>query len=160
MRAAARAVLDHARICMTFCFNQEQAAAAYAATRKARKGSVLLLVSLGLLDDEGLNGMDLIKNIVEMYQGGDGHVEVVAGVGNQDHLLGALKLGVNMVAGPFSVLKEWGEKGLPLPLPDYIYPCRELKGLPYKAIDLTWDWQRYRIHDEMTLACMRRLSAE
>ena len=51
---------------MTLCFSQEQAAAVYAAT----KGSiepVYVSPFVGRLDDRGDNGMDLVKNIKQMY---------------------------------------------------------------------------------------------
>ena len=60
--------------------------------------------------------MDLIANIMRMYEKGDGHVEVLtASVRNLDHLLYALKLGSDIITSPFEVLKEWGEQGMPMP---------------------------------------------
>src|SRR3989344_909760 len=77
LAAAERAAKDGMRVNMTLCFTQEQAAAVYAATQGAVKGQVFVSPFVGRLDDRGENGMQLIENIVRMYQNGDGHVEVL-----------------------------------------------------------------------------------
>jgi transaldolase len=77
-----------------------------------------------------------------------------------DHLLYALKLGSDIITGPFQVLKEWGEKGLPMPGDDYIYRPGSLKSIPFKEIDLTKNWQSYDIRHELTDKGMERFSAD
>jgi len=63
--------------------------------------------------------MDLIANILAIFQKGDGHVEVLtASVRKLDHLLYAIKLGSDIVTAPFGILKEWAKNGIPMP----IYP--------------------------------------
>ena len=115
LKAAEQAVKDGMRVNMTLCFSQEQAAAVYAATRGARRGDVFVSPFIGRLDDRGENGMNLIENIIKMYQKGDGHVEVLtASVRNLNHLLCAIHLGSDIVTSPFKILKEWGEKGMPM----------------------------------------------
>jgi transaldolase len=47
---------------MTLCFSQEQAAAVYAAT-KGSKDPVYVSPFSGRLDDQGQNGMDLVRDI-------------------------------------------------------------------------------------------------
>src|SRR3989344_4765192 len=84
LKAAEQATKEGIRVNMTLCFSQEQAAAVYAATKGAKDTFVSPFV--GRLDDIGENGMDLIKNILKMYQGGDHHVSVLtASVRNMDH---------------------------------------------------------------------------
>ncbi len=122
---------------MTLSFRQEQAAAAYGATQGVKKGDVLVSPFIGRHDDRGENGMDLIVNILKMYQKGDGHVEVLtACVRKIDKLLYELKLGSDIVTVPFRVLKEWGENGLSIPGEDYVYDPRDLKRITYKNIVL------------------------
>src|SRR3989344_1099900 len=75
--AAERSIKEGLRVNMTLCFTQEQAAAVYAATRGAKKGQVFVSPFVGRLDDRGQDGMDLIANIMRMYEQGDGHVEVL-----------------------------------------------------------------------------------
>ena len=68
---------------MTLCFSQSQAAAVYAAT-KGSKEPVYVSPFVGRLDDRGDNGMQVVRNIKEMYERGDGHVRVLAAIFAQD----------------------------------------------------------------------------
>ncbi len=162
LKAAEQAVKNGMRVNLTLCFSQEQAAAVYVATRGAKKrGDVFVSPFIGRLDDRGENGMDLIANILKMYRKGDGHVMVLtASVRKPDHLLYALKLGSDIITAPFHVLKEWGEKGLPMPGNDYVYNPGGLKSIPFKEIDLTKNWQSYDIRHELTDKGMERFSAD
>lgn len=161
LKAAEQAIKKGMRINMTLCFSQEQAAAVYAATQGAKKGDVYVSPFIGRLDDIGENGMDLIAQIIKMYQKGDGHVEVLtASVRNIDHLLYALKLGSDIITAPFKVLKEWVERGVPIPGDDYVYNPKGLKPIPYKNVDLKKNWQEYDIYHELTDKGMERFSAD
>lgn len=161
LRAAEQAVRERLRVNMTLCFSQEQAAAVYAATRGAKKGEVFVSPFIGRLDDRGENGMDLIANILKMYRKGDGHVEVLtASARNIHHLLFAIKLGSPIITAPFAVLKEWGEKGLPVPKDDYIYDHGTLAAVPYRDVDLSKNWHEYDIHHDLTVKGMERFSAD
>jgi transaldolase len=161
LKAAGPAVKDGLRINMTLCFSQEQAAAVYVATQGAKKGDVFISPFIGRIDDRGENGMDLISNILRMYQNGDGHVEVLtASVRNYDHLLYAVKLGSDIITAPFEILKEWGEKGLPVPGDDYAYNSHGLKAISYKSINLKKGWQEYDIRHELTAKGMEKFSAD
>jgi len=161
LKAANTAIAQGLRINMTLCFSQAQAAAVYAATRGARKGQVFVSPFIGRLDDRGEDGMDVIANIMKMYEQGDGHVEVLtASVRNLDHFLYALKLGSDIITAPFEILKAWGKEGLKLPGPNYRYNRKELKAIPYKEIDLSLNWQEYDIVHDLTQAGMERFSAD
>jgi transaldolase len=161
LKAAEQAVKKDMRINMTLCFTQDQAAAVYAATKGAKRGDVYVSPFIGRLDDKGENGMDLISHILKMYKKGDGHVMVLtASVRKLDHLPYALKLGSDIITVPFNILKEWGEKGLPMPQNDYVYDSGNLKSIPYKEIDLTKDWQAYDLRHELTDKGMERFSAD
>lgn len=161
LRAAEQAVRENLRINMTLCFRQEQSAAIYAATYGAKKGDVFVSPFIGRLNDKGKNGMDLIANILKMYQKGDGHVEVLtASLRKIDHLLYALKLGSDIITAPFNVLKEWGERGLPIPGEDYVYDAGDLKRIPYKNISLKKNWREYDIGHDLTVKGMERFSAD
>ncbi len=161
LKAAEQAVKERMRVNMTLCFSQEQAAAVYAATLSAKKGDVFVSPFIGRLDDKGENGMDLISDILRMYEKGDGHVEVLtASVRNFDHLFYAIKLGSDIITAPFTVLKEWGDKGLPMPADDYVYAPKGLRPIPYKDIDLAKKWQDYDISHELTIKGMEKFSAD
>ncbi len=160
LKAAEQAVKEGLRVNMTLCFTQEQAAAVYAATRGARKGQVFVSPFIGRLDDRGENGMDLIDNILKMFRQGDGHVEVLtASVRGMDHFLYALKLGSDIITTPYEILREWGQKGMPLPDANYIYK-HSLKGIPFKDIDLSKNWQEYDIAHDLTVKGMEKFSKD
>jgi transaldolase len=161
LKAAGKAVKDGLRVNMTLCFTQEQAAAVHAATQGARKGDVFVSPFIGRLDDRGENGMDLISHVIKMYQEGDGHVEVLtASVRNLNHLFYAIQLGSDIITAPFAILKEWGEKGMPMPGDDFRYPTQDLKPIPYREISLQKDWQDYDLTYDLTDQGMERFSAD
>jgi transaldolase len=161
LKAAEAAVGMGLRVNLTLCFSQEQAAAVYAATGRAKKGDVFVSPFIGRLDDRGENGMDLISNILRMYQKGDGHVEVLtASVRTMDHFNYALKLGSDIITAPFDILKHWGEQGLPLPVPTYTYNKRELKDIPYQEINLNKNWQEYDLAHDLTNKGMDKFSQD
>jgi len=161
LTAAEQAVKSGMRVNLTLCFSQEQGAAVYAATRGAKRGDVFVSPFIGRLDDRGENGMDVISHILQMYRKGDGHVLVLtASVRKMDHLLYALKLGSDIITAPFNILKEWGEKGLPVPGDDYVYHPGSLKSIPFKEVDLSKNWQSYDIRHELTDKGMERFSAD
>ncbi|MGC2063082.1 MAG: transaldolase family protein [Thermodesulfovibrionales bacterium] len=161
LKAAEQAVKEGLRVNMTLCFSQEQAAAVYAATKGAKHNSVYVSPFVGRLDDRGENGMELIANILCMYRKGNAHVEVLtASVRTFDHFLYALKLESDIITAPFSILKEWAEKGMPVPGDDYTYNAGSLKAIPYRNIDLERDWQDYNISHELTDKGMERFSQD
>lgn len=137
LAAAEQAVKMSIRVNMTLIFTQEQAAAVYAATKG---GDVFVSPFVGRLDDKGENGMDLVKNILKMYQGSDGHVAVLtASVRNLNHFLQALVLGSDIITAPFKILKEWKEGGMQIP-----------KSIPYQDLDLNQDWHKFDVRHELT----------
>jgi transaldolase len=151
LKAAEQAAKEGIRINMTLVFSQEQGAAVYAATRGAGKGDVFLSPFIGRLDDIGENGMDFIKNTVEMYKNGDGHVEILAAsIRNYDHFMASVQLGADITTAPLKVYTEWLDKGMPIPDQNYQYPVGNLKQIPYEQLDLNKNWQDFNIQHELT----------
>ncbi len=145
---------------MTLVFTQEQAAAVYAATRGAIKGQVFVSPFVGRLDDRGENGMDLIKNILKMYESGDGHVEVLtASVRSLEHYNAALTLGSDIITGPYKLTKDWKTKGMQVQ-ETYTYTPKDLKPIEYKEIDLNKDYQDYDIKHELTDAGIEKFASD
>jgi len=142
----ARILVDkNIRVNMTLCFTQQQAAAVYSATYGAKKGQVFISPFIGRLDDLGLNGLDLIKNCLEMYKNGDRHVEVlVASVRSLYHLLASFAMEANIVTTPFSILKAWKEKTKPQSSE------KKLKEIKYEEIDLSKPWTQFNINHDLT----------
>jgi len=161
LSAAEQAVKEGMRINMTLCFSQEQAAAVYSATRGAKPWQVYVSPFIGRLDDRGENGMDLIKNIIEMYKSGDDHVKLLtASVRNLKHFLYAISLGSDIITAPFQVLKGWGKKGLPLPGDNYTYNSQTLKQILYQDIPLDKNWQEYNIAHDLTDRGLEKFSSD
>ena len=150
LRAVQQSIKEGLRVNMTLCFTQEQAAAVYNATNGAKKGDVYVSPFVGRLDDIGINGMDIIRNITQMYRGGNGHVEVLAAsVRNIDHMLYALQLGSDIITAPCKVLEDWAKNGMPMPDKSFHYQSA-LQPIPYKNIDLNKPWQECNITHDLT----------
>jgi len=161
LEAAGQAVRNGLRVNMTLVFTQEQAAAVYAATAGAKRGDVFLSPFIGRLDDRGENGMDLIANVLRMYARGDGHVEVLtASVRTMDHFLRALQLGSDIITAPYAILKEWGERGMPLPGSDYTYDAKGLVPIAAQELPLDREWASYDLSHDLTEKGMAKFSSD
>jgi transaldolase len=161
LKTAELAIKKGIRINMTLCFTQEQAAAVYSATKGAKKGDVFVSPFVGRLDDKGENGMDLIANIIKMFEKSDRHVEVVtASVRNYNHFLYAMKLGSDIITTPFKILKEWVDNGMPVVNSKeiYEYDPKDLKSIEYKNLDLSKDWKSFNINHELTDVGLERFA--
>jgi transaldolase len=149
--AAAEAVTKMGmRVNMTLVFQQGQAAAVHAATRGAKKGNVFLSPFIGRLDDIGINGMDLIKNINRLYGQNNSHVLLLAAsIRTLEHLYSSLKYNADIITCPLSTIETWKNDGLKIPGEDYKYDP-ELESIPYLDLDLNKDWSEYEITHPLT----------
>jgi len=165
LRAAEMSVQKSIRVNMTLCFSQEQAAAVYAATRGSKE-PVYISPFVGRLDDQGEDGMDLVKNIKKMYQQGDGHVHVLAAsIRTINHLLCSFFLGAELATVPSKVLREWAAAGFPMPDKDFTYKSVDAKGkslkpIPYKDLDLNLPWESFDLAHELTTKGIKKFVAD
>jgi transaldolase len=165
LRAAQTSVREAIRVNMTLCFSQGQAAAVYAAT-KGSKEPVYVSPFLGRLDDRGENGMDLVRNIKNMYEAGDGHVHVLAAsIRNLNHLLGSFALQAELATAPAKVWEEWAAASFPLPGSDFVYKGLdkggiELRAIPYQSLDLNRPWEGFDIRHELTTKGIQQFVAD
>jgi transaldolase len=165
LRAAQMSVERGMRVNMTLCFSQEQAAAVYAAT-KGSKEPTYVSPFIGRLDDRGDNGMDLIRNIKKMYEGGDGHVHILAAsIRSVDQLLCSFALKAELATVPAKILQEWATKGFPLAGKDFVYQGLDAKGNPlkqikYKDLNLSGPWQSFDITHELTTKGIQKFVAD
>jgi len=149
------------RVNMTLCFTQAQAAAVYAATRGAKPGDVFLSPFVGRLDDRGEDGMSFIKNVVQMFEGSDGHVQpLVASVRSLDHFLYSLQIGVSLITSPAKILHEWTEAGQPVPDDSYQYDSGDLQPFAYEEHDLSADWRTFDLHHPLTDSGIERFASD
>lgn len=155
LEAASALVKQGIRVNMTLCFSQQQAAAVYAATKGAKKGEVFVSPFIGRLDDKGINGLDLVKNCVEMFKAGDGHVEVLAAsTRNLYHHLACLEMGADIITSPLTILKQWQEKQPAPAAPTNLQP------ITYEKIDLNKPWQEYNLKHELTDVGIEKFCAD
>lgn len=149
--AAEKSIAEGMRVNMTLVFSEEQAASVYAATKGAPEGHVFLSPFIGRLDDTGINGMDFIKNVVELYKNGDGHVEVLAAsIRSLDHLLASFAYGAEIVTVPYKVLKDWVDAGTPVPDANFVYGAKNLTPIDKQDVSLGKNWNEYDISHELT----------
>lgn len=150
LKAAEVLVKEGMRVNMTLVFTQEQAAAVYAATRVAKKGDVFVSPFVGRFFDKNINGIDLIKNILQMYQAGDGHVEVLAAsIRTGEQVSEVIAVGTDIVTCYPKAIKEWFDLGMLLKKPED-FSHSNLAPIVYQDIDLNKNWNKYNIKNEMT----------
>lgn len=160
LAAAEILIKEGVRLNITLVFSQEQAAAVYAATRGAKKGDVFLSPFIGRLDDRGENGVDFIKNVLQMYKPGDSHVEVLAAsVRTLDHLWACLQMNCDIVTVPFKILKEWKDNNLSLPKDEFEYHIDKIP-IPFTEVSLEKNWQEYNINHELTTKGIEKFCAD
>jgi transaldolase len=165
LRAAQMSVERGIRVNITLCFSQEQAAGVYAATR-ASKVPAYVSPFIGRLDDRGENGMDLIKNIQQMYKAGDGHVYVLAAsIRSIDQLLACFALGVELVTVPTKVLEAWAGKDFPMPEQGFVdrgvdAAGKALTPIPYKGLNLSKPWDSFDLTHDLTKKGIEKFVAD
>ncbi len=160
LKAAEQSIKEGMRVNMTLVFSQAQAAAVYAATRGATKGQVFLSPFIGRLDDRGECGMDLIANIIKMYAGGDGHVEVLtASVRSLEHLTTAIGLGSDIATVPSGVLGAWADVNVPMPK-SASYDRKELKEIVFESLRLDQPWSSFNIQHPLTDSGIQKFAAD
>ncbi len=161
LKAAEQAAKQGIRINMTLCFTQEQATAVYGATKGCKRGDVFVSPFIGRLDDQRENGMDLIVNIIRVYEKGDHHIEVLtASVRTIDHFLYALYLESDIITVPLSVLKTWKQIDMKIPDSTYTYNSQGLKPIPYKELNLDSNWQSITFAHPLLDAGLEKFAAD
>lgn len=160
LRAARTLVDEGVNVNMTLCFSQEQAAAVHAATLGARYGQVFVSPFIGRLDDIGIHGLDLVRNIVLMYGRWDSHVMVLgASIRNLDHLFGCMRAGAHIVTVPVSVMDLWRSHGINNDPATYSSGISELRPIPYQDLPVQ-DWKLYAIDHELTRKGIEKFAAD
>ena len=151
LQAAERAVRDGLRLNMTLCFTQAQAAAVYAATQGAKRGDVFVSPFIGRWYDRRVNGMDLIKNILKMYQSGDGHVEVLtSSVRTPAQFEEALAVGTDIITAYFAAIEGWGKAGMPVSPAETFKADPNLAAVPFETFNLNQPWSSFDVGHELT----------
>lgn len=101
LRAVAKLLDDGIRCNVTLCFSSAQALLA------AKAGAAYISPFVGRLDDVGEDGMELIDEIVSIYQNYDFETKVlVASVRHPIHIVQSAQLGADVATMPFKVLEQ------------------------------------------------------
>lgn len=104
---------------VTLCFSPLQALLA------AKAGATMISPFVGRLDDVGENGMDLVDQIIQIYDNYGFATEVlVASIRHPQHLLDASLLGADIATLPFKVMQQLSQhpltdKGIKIFLEDW-----------------------------------------
>jgi transaldolase len=101
LRAVAKLLEEGIRCNVTLCFSSAQALLA------AKAGALFISPFVGRLDDVGEDGMELIEEIVTIYQNFDFDTKVlVASVRHPIHIVQSAQLGADVATMPFKVLEQ------------------------------------------------------
>lgn len=99
---ATRALTDEGvRVNVTLCFSPAQAILA------AKAGAAYISPFIGRLDDVAHDGMELIRDIVEIYSNYDWYTEVLAAsIRHPLHVVESARAGADVATMPFKVLEQ------------------------------------------------------
>jgi transaldolase len=102
LKAVSRLAKDGIRTNVTLCFNANQALFA------ARAGAFIISPFIGRVDDIGIDGMDLIREIVGIYQNDPVIKTMVlaASIRHPRHIIDAALAGAHIATCPFKVLQQ------------------------------------------------------
>jgi len=155
VKAANEFVKEGGSVNMTLVFDQQQAAAVYAATMPTFKPA-FISPFVGRWDDRKFKGLDLIKNIAKMYKDFDtkrgekkSHIEILsASIRNMTHFYGSIVNGANILTIPMAIVEEWVQEERFMPDESYRPDTQGLRSLVYKELPYHDDYTMYPIEHE------------
>jgi transaldolase len=101
LKATRRLTSEGIRVNVTLCFSAAQAILA------AKAGAAYISPFLGRLDDIGQNGLELLAEIVEIYDNYDWTTEVLAAsIRGPVHVIEAARIGADVATMPFKVMQQ------------------------------------------------------
>lgn len=155
LKAANEFVKGGGQVNMTLVFDQNQAAAVYAATLPTFQPA-FVSPFIGRWDDRGFRGLDLVKNIIKMYKNFNTkrtehkkHVEVLgASIRSLEHFYASIFLGADIVTIPMSLIREWIEQERWVPDEKYRIETEGLHAILYKELEYHDDYTQYAVTKE------------
>ncbi|MEI6533413.1 MAG: transaldolase family protein [Candidatus Roizmanbacteria bacterium] len=151
LKASAEFVKSTGPANMTLVFNQQQAGAIYSATLETKK-PCFVSPFVGRWDDRGMNGIDLVKNIIKMYKKFDkqthtkNHVLVLsASIRSLEHFYASIVNGADMITVPLKIIQAWVDAECWMPDEKYHYPQGSLKALLYNDLPYHKDYTQYNV---------------
>jgi len=155
IRAANEFVKTKGSVNMTLVFDQQQAAAAYAATMPTFKPA-FISPFVGRLDDRGFKGLDILKNINKMYKEFDmkrnekkAHIEVLsASIRHMTHFYGSIVNGADILTIPMTIIEQWIQEERFMPDESYRPDTTGLRSIIYKDLPYHDDYAMYPFERE------------
>ncbi len=150
IQAANEYVKTGGSVNMTLVFDQQQAAAVYAATMPTFKPA-FISPFVGRWDDRKFKGLDLIKNIKKMYKDFDtkrnekkAHIEVLsASIRHMTHFYGSIVSGADILTIPLSIIEQWIQEERFMPDETYRPDTTGLRSIIYKDLPYHDDFTMY-----------------
>lgn len=113
-----------------------------------------------IMGDIDQNGMDLARNIKQMFRRGDGHVLVLAAsIRSLEHLLYCFALETELATVPAKVLELRANRNFPMPDKQFQYKDSG-KSIPYEDLDLERPWEIFEIQHELTRKGIEKFAAD
>jgi transaldolase len=101
LKATRQLTSEGIKVNVTLCFSAAQAILA------AKAGAAYISPFIGRLDDIGQNGLDLVSDIVEIYNNYDWKTEVLAAsIRHPIHVIEAARIGADVATMPFKVMAQ------------------------------------------------------
>lgn len=101
LKATRQLTSEGIKVNVTLCFSAAQAILA------AKAGAAYISPFLGRLDDIGQNGLELLREIVEIYNNYDWKTEVLAAsIRSPVHVVEAARIGADVATMPFKVIEQ------------------------------------------------------
>src|SRR5215210_6986070 len=101
LKATRRLTDEGIKVNVTLCFSAAQAILA------AKAGAAYISPFIGRLDDIGQNGLELLSDIVEIYNNYDWNTQVLAAsIRHPIHVVEAARMGVDVATMPFKVIQQ------------------------------------------------------
>ncbi|HYY58573.1 MAG TPA: fructose-6-phosphate aldolase [Pyrinomonadaceae bacterium] len=101
LKATRRLTDEGTKVNVTLCFSAAQAILA------AKAGAAYISPFIGRLDDIGQNGLELLAEIVEIYDNYDWKTEVLAAsIRHPIHVVEAARMGADVATMPFKVIDQ------------------------------------------------------
>lgn len=154
--AAKALVSEGISVNMTLCFSQEQALAVHYATKGAQPGQVFISPFIGRLDDIGVSGIDLVKNILLHYRKIESHVQVLAAsIRSVEHMEAVVALQCDLMTVPAHILKQQADT-------TFVSGdlSRKLNPIAFEDLPLDLDWQEYPIQHDLTDAGLIKFASD
>jgi transaldolase len=101
LKATRQLTSEGIKVNVTLCFSAAQAILA------AKAGAAYISPFMGRLDDIGQNGLELVSDIVEIYNNYDWKTEVLAAsIRHPIHVIEAARIGADVATMPFKVMVQ------------------------------------------------------